>query len=429
MNIHNMLFVLENKTLFTQIMRKAKRKYFLSGKNVFDKQLKQLSFMLNYVNQHCRFYQNIQYKSIIDFPIIDKRILKERYDDFVSDISNRYLYADAYTGGSTGEPLHFLRSGGYEYEFEVKKWIKYGYRTGDRILALDGTKIEQSLISNNIFWKRVSQNELPYGSYAISSLYLTNKNIKMYIDFLISQGAEFWRGYPSFIYQIACYVINNNISFPKMKGIELTSETSYEFQIQKIKEAFDVPVYLQYGHSEACIFGYTYDESYRYKMEPLYGYVEVLNTNGQQVKVGEIGEVVVTSLHNYVMPLIRYRTGDYAVWGGIDERYCYLNSVLGRTQDYIISHKGEKVLLTALIFGQHFKALGNIRRWQIEQFTPGKIIIHIVKDYSYTIDDENEIRNLFSELGNVDIQFDYAKDIRLTSGGKSLMINQHITGL
>lgn len=115
--------------------------------------------------------------------------------------------------------------------------------------------------------------------------------------------------------------------------------------------------------------------------------------------------------------------------GGIDERYCYLNSVLGRTQDYIISHKGEKVLLTALIFGQHFKALGNIRRWQIEQFTPGKIIIHIVKDYSYTIDDENEIRNLFSELGNVDIQFDYAKDIRLTSGGKSLMINQHITGL
>ena len=48
----------------------------------------------------------------------------------------------------------------------------------------------------------------------------------------------------------------------------------------------------------------------------LWLHVEVLDENGQHVKEGETGEVVVTSFSNYVMSFIRYRTGDLVEYGG-----------------------------------------------------------------------------------------------------------------
>ncbi len=43
--------------------------------------------------------------------------------------------------------------------------------------------------------------------------------------------------------------------------------------------------------------------------------VEVLHPDGTECKPGETGEVVLTTLHNFAMPLIRYQLGDYAVVG------------------------------------------------------------------------------------------------------------------
>jgi phenylacetate-CoA ligase len=40
--------------------------------------------------------------------------------------------------------------------------------------------------------------------------------------------------------------------------------------------------------------------------------IEVLDDDGQPVRPGRIGRIVVTMLHNYATPLIRYAIGDYA---------------------------------------------------------------------------------------------------------------------
>ena len=40
--------------------------------------------------------------------------------------------------------------------------------------------------------------------------------------------------------------------------------------------------------------------------------VEVVDQNGRPCQPGEVGEVAITTLHNFVMPLIRYATGDLA---------------------------------------------------------------------------------------------------------------------
>lgn len=44
--------------------------------------------------------------------------------------------------------------------------------------------------------------------------------------------------------------------------------------------------------------------------------VEVLDERGEPCAPGETGSVVVSDLHNFATPMIRYRTGDFAVAGG-----------------------------------------------------------------------------------------------------------------
>jgi len=85
------------------------------------------------------------------------------------------------------------------------------------------------------------------------------------------------------------------------------------------------------------------------------------------VNRGELGEVVVTGFYNYAMPFIRYKMGDLAIFSGDNDGIVRLKSVVGRTQDYIYSSNMDKILLTALIFGLHYKAFANIRKWQIVQ--------------------------------------------------------------
>lgn len=428
------------KNIFRKLMKvpsyviheTIRKRYVLSEEDIFSKQEQLLRNMLQYAKKHCDYYKDIVSAGsslrITDFPVVDRHVITSNFDRFCSNQLEYYIHGDAYTGGSTGEPFHLLTSLSYETEFGRKRWKRYGYKKGNVILALDGTKIPEEKLRQGIYWQAKNKEDIPFGSLALSSLYLSDENAPVYCNYIKSVKPDFLRGYPSFIYSIAQYAKQLLIDMSGfVKGIELTSEVVTDDQINMISQVFGAPVFLQYGHTEACICAYTDNDLYKYKVEPLYGYVEILNTEDQHVKEGEVGEVVVTSLHNFALPLIRYRTGDFAEYGGKDDRYVYLNKVMGRTQDYIVDRNNNRILLTAMIFGQHFKAMGNIVKWQIEQFVPGSVILHVVRNHEFTIHDEAELTELFETLGNVSVTFDYCNSIPVTPRGKSKMLVQHIS--
>lgn len=401
-----------------------------SERNVFNKQNRLLFKQLKFSIIHCEWYSRVKpdkMVSIKSFPFLSRKNVIEHLDELCSDIMERLSYGIRYTGGSTGVPVKVYVSGGYEKDFGIKRWKYYGYKKGEIILACDGTKIDEADVNKGIFWYKKNHEDIPFGSWGISSLYLTESNIASYCNFIKKLRPDYLRGYPSFIYSLVYYADTHGINMgDSIKAVELTSETTFKYQIDTIKRVLDTKVYLQYGHTEACVCAYTFDESFKYRCEPLYGFVEIINEKGEHVREGEVGEVVVTSLYNRAMPLIRYKTGDFAEYGGKDNRYVYLNKILGRTQDYVINRKGEKVLLTALVFGQHFRAMEHIQKWQIEQFGIGEIIIHVVKGFGFTENDEKEIFDLFEQLGNIHASFNYVDHIPLTPRGKSKMLIQHI---
>lgn len=432
-NFTKLFGMIKNGSIIDYLQYKIRRQRILSFENPIEYQEKLLVQILQYACQHCDYYKRLDIsifsaEDIVKFPFLTKQIVRNEFDNLISDEKNRLLYFEARTGGSTGEPLKFLNVPGVDDIFQKKVWEYYKYEDGDIILALDGATIDESIINSGKYLYKKSESQIPYGGYGLSSMYLTDENIHIYVRELLNLQPSFIRGYPSFVYRIAQYMKENDIQISfSMKGIELTSETCMDYQRDLISSVFKCQVFMQYGHTECCAFGFTFDDSMRYRIEPLYGFLEVIKENGEPAEKGEVGEIVVTSLFNKAFPLIRYKTGDYAEFGSKDEKGIILNKILGRTQDFIVDSNGEKVLLTALIHAQHnFRALGHIERWQIEQNTPGKVIIHIIKGRDYNDSDSAEIIDVFWHYGRTKVVFDFCEIIPLTLRGKSKLIIQNI---
>jgi len=106
--------------------------------------------------------------------------------------------------------------------------------------------------------------------------------------------------------------------------------------------------------------------------------VEVLNGE-TPVPEGERGEVVVTGLHSWAMPLIRYRQGDLAVRGS-DGCSCgsalgTIESIEGRVADFIELNDGRRVHFFTLVDGWWGRYDDWIERYQIVQETKTEICL------------------------------------------------------
>lgn len=397
---------------------------------------KRLKNILLFSYKNTSYYFNLFNESNVDInkfditkiPYLTKQIIRENGTKMVSKGLHLPL-GKRNTGGSTGEPLEFYSNVKSGYLDNAHHWYLYnimGYQKNDMIMDCGGTFIPEIEREKGIFWKKNKKNSV-FGEYCFSALYLNDDNIKNYVDKFLELKPKILRGYPSFYYKLASYIFENNIKIDfQIKGINLSAEMCFEEQRVLIEKVFNSKVYFEYGHSEISVYCYTEDESYEYISSPTYGYVEVIKDNGEYAKMGEVGNVVVTGFINKAMPFIRYWTGDRAEVISQYNGIVRLKRILGRTQDCIISKNGERIYLTALIFGQHISSLNNIKQWQIIQEEIGKIEIKIVKDFSYSIFDEKEIIKSISNVAEFDIALVYVNEIPVTERGKSLFLKQNI---
>jgi phenylacetate-CoA ligase len=127
--------------------------------------------------------------------------------------------------------------------------------------------------------------------------------------------------------------------------------------------------------------------------------VEVVDDDGNACDVGVPGRVLVTSLHNFAMPLIRYDIGDIAEFGepcdtGLN--WPVLNQVSGRIRDSITSPEGESYLVT--FFDSKMLGTRKLRDYQIVLFEDSIVFMYHVHDElieSEFADIETELKDAF----------------------------------
>lgn len=394
-----------------------------------------LKEIIGYAKTHTKYYgkvlTNINLDNFSSTPFLTKEIIRRNLNDMVSDEAHKLEVNSYNTGGSTGEPLEFYRSylsGVVDTAHQKFQLKMMGYSRGENIFGVGGATILERLVKINKFWQEIDYGT-GYHYHNASALYLNSGTVKYYVDFLNNLKPSIIRGYPSAVHEIARFINDGGISLTfQAKGIQLTSEKVHQHQVESIRKAFASDVYLQYGLTEVCVFAFSKPNVSSYLCSPFYGYVEVVDQNGNHVKEGEQGEIIATGFHNKAMPFIRYRTGDLAVYGGKRKGATILKSFEGREQDIIFTKDKERVLLTAAIFGQHFHSFKHIIKWQISQSEFGKISFSIIPSGEFSKGDEDEIRSKF-KIFNIEVEIRIVEELEKTRLGKVKFLVQNIKSM
>ena len=87
---------------------------------------------------------------------------------------------------------------------------------------------------------------------------------------------------------------------------------------------------------------------------------------------------------------------------------------------------GNKLSIMTALLTHRLDAFDNISSWKIEQKEQGNIVMSIIKGKKYSKYDEEEIRNHFKNICNINTIFSYVTDIKREANGKFRLIDQHL---
>lgn len=366
---------------------------------------------------------------ICKFPFLTKQDVKKHYRELINPNIAQALQLVTTTGGSTAEPMRFLQLKGTtrskERAFILNGWNRIGYRSGDKAIQLKGRTV--GFPDKGIHWEyEPIQNILE-----MDSSYLNESNIPRYLAEMRKFGAKFMIAFPSSLYLVAKFIANEGIEPPEFKAIMLASENVYPWQREEIEKVFGCRAFSHYGHSEMVLLGMESDHSRELLFFPQYGYLELMDEQNNAINgVGESGELVGTSFHNPVMPLIRYRTQDRGTLGGSSNEkrhYPVLSEIEGRLQEFILTRDHRFISVTTL-GAAHFDILDNVFATQYYQDEMGVLVFRVVPRQGYTSRDRDLIlRALTHKLGrDVRVEVQEVPDIQRTLSGKHLMLIQKL---
>ena len=135
------------------------------------------------------------------------------------------------------------------------------------------------------------------------------------------------------------------LRFPELKQISTISETLDPDIPGLCRDVLGIPMSDCYGAEEAGHIALQCPDSGLYHIQSEHLLVEILNDKDEQCAPGEMGRVVITTLTNFAMPLIRYEIMDYAIAGPpcpCGRGLATLTRILGRQRNLVTLPDGRR---------------------------------------------------------------------------------------
>jgi phenylacetate-CoA ligase len=404
-------------------------------------QIKLLKELVEYSYHHVPYYASLfnnnrinsnsftTLNSLSTLPFLDKIIVRNNIKSLTSTAYSARKHKEESTGGTDGTPMQFLSLLGYTNQREAAFWHTMLGRVG---FVCTDWKIElrnASLPRGDLFDYDPMRRKLVLDPFKMNP-----SNIDEYVNAVRASKARILHTYPSAV----CLFINLASSkCIDVKGIVdivfATSENVYPGQREYVENLMDARFFSFYGHSEKLVMAGECECSSDYHVQTEYGILELIDKQGEQIlEPGIRGEIVATGFNNPLMPMIRYRTGDYAEWAhpgpcACGRHYPRITNVAGRwLQEMVYGRSGTQISMTGL--NMHSDILKNVCRYQFEQFEVGSVILKVIPSEHYDRADDEHIRAaLQKKLGSeLDLIIQHVKDIPVTCRGKHRMLVQHV---
>jgi phenylacetate-CoA ligase len=220
-------------------------------------------------------------------------------------------HAESMTSGTTGTPLRFRQS--------VLAQIASNCNN-ERVYEMYG--VDRAAHMAHIVGDRAGRNPYPLGRESrgwnltvhdsrLSQLDF-NCTVAEQADWLTRRRPNYLMSLPSLVRAVALHLEAAGRSL-RLDAFFSMSEMLTVDAREIIERVFGCQVIDNYGTHEIGYIAFQCPAGDGYHVASESVLVELLGDDHQPVEEGMPGKVVVTSLYNYAMPLIRYVTGDYAV--------------------------------------------------------------------------------------------------------------------
>ena len=440
---------------FKGALREMQRAQWLSAAELRARAERQLAPLLQHAAENVPFYRDAyrklcvasnQLRGLYDLrqlPVINKSTFREYpVEDFLSkDVPvNRRLQAT--TSGSTGEPFKFyldrrMMPMVFASHLFYDSW--FGLHPFDRHMRVVAPSMMQ----------RPMQGDTPVAarlSYAVTarlqSLYesCTQRSLSLFeADALeVHRQIEAFRpayivGYTSTLAVIASELLERKWPLArKLLGVVTIAEILTPERRRLIERYFDAPVINRYGQREFkfwCAQNCA-EQPERFHINTELVVSEVLREDGMPAAEGEVGRLVLTNLHNYVMPFIRYDTGDLTVAGHADcacgRGFPLIERVEGREAECIKDSSGE--LVSPMSLSRYLFASGDcavaVRHYQLVQESKNRVRLLIVPADGFNEGAREHLLYRLTELlgKSVAIVVETVEEIRPEKSGKRPLI-------
>lgn len=296
----------------------------------------------------------------------------------------------------------------------------YGYCLGDPFVQLWGCQLVTSLKT------RFIQKVLNFVSniYYINSHNMNHSTFLDYYSNIKCMKLKVFYGYVSSILNFAEYLEALDLIPLEVGSVVTTAETLLHHQRNKIEMKFQTPVYSQYGCDEINGLASECETHSGFHISSEHVYLEVLKDNSPVGK-GESGEVVLTDLDAYQMPLIRYKLGDVAHFG--DKYNCrkelpLLEKIEGRTSDIIVGPSGNSVhgeFFSHLVESTGFMDNVGLKQFQVVQKTTHRMDFKMICLKKPSVKQLEALSNFICNyLGDIRINYEIVDIIRPHPSGK-----------
>jgi phenylacetate-CoA ligase len=299
------------------------------------------------------------------------------------------------TGGSSGSPTRFFRTyESYDWRTAAKDRVYSwsGWRLGERSVYLWGAPVGS--VPRMQAWKTRAHE-------AVERQLIFNT---------FSQTEELWRrihadavkfrpalavGYVSSLEQFAAFLRATRQTIPGVRCVIAAAEPLFPRVRKEIEDGFQAPVFNTYGSREFM--------SIAGECEHRNG----LHVNAENLLVETRGaawegpsEILVTDLHNYGMPFVRYEIGDM---GTVSDAVCtcgrglpLLNSIEGRVLDALRTADGRTV--PGEFFPHLLKEVPEFEHYRVEQKSIDRIVILAVLSQPLSARSQNLLESEISKV-------------------------------
>lgn len=241
------------------------------------------------------------------------------------------------TSGSTGSPVTIRRT-------MAEERLLLAYRT--RALAEYGLgyRARRAVISVHTQARLRRERKQLWEYFGLLRRLQVDRDspVPEMVNAIESFGAHHIYGSPSNLAQVGNQLTEHDRQRLKIKLVTTGAEMITPEMRQQMEQGFGAPVAGFYGSHELIYIGNEPPGLGRYRICEQAAIVEVLN-EGRPALPGERGSIVITGLHLFTMPFIRYRLGDYVTLGENDGPYQTLASIDGREVDYFHLPDGRKI--------------------------------------------------------------------------------------